>query len=78
MSSPHATAPTPRPGPPAKRRLTGRTKIASALILVLALVEVTSLTTRYFLTDHRWVIVDNAQVDGDRVEIRAPRDGRVT
>ena len=65
------------PDRPRKRPLTRRTKILTTLILILSLVEGGALVTRYFLTDHRWVIVDNAQVAGDRVEIRAPMDGRV-
>ena len=73
-----ATAPPGRRRSPVKRRLTRTTKVASTLILVLALLEGTALTTRYLLTDHRWVSVDNAQVDGDHVEIRAPADGRIT
>jgi multidrug resistance efflux pump len=62
---------------PAKRRLTRRTKICTALILALALLEGSALTIRYFLTDHRFVIADNAKVDGDEIEIHAPTDGRV-
>ena len=59
------------------RRLTRRTRIATALILVLALAEGSALTIRYFLTDHRFVIADNAQVDGDTISINAPTEGRV-
>ena len=70
-------APPAAPPRPARRRLTRRTKIATTLLAILFLLESGALTTRYFLTDHRWVIVDNAQVAGNRVEIRAPVDGRV-
>ena len=62
---------------PADRRLSRRTRICAALILVLALLEGSGLTIRYLLTDHRYVIADNAQVDGQEVEIHAPTDGRV-
>ena len=62
---------------PAKRRFTRTTKIGTTIVLILALLESSGLTTRYFMTDRRWVIVDNAQVAGNRVEIRSPTDGRV-
>lgn len=63
---------------PARGRLTRRSRIGLTLILVLALSELLGLGTRYYLTDHRWLIVDNAQVDGDEIEINAPAAGVVT
>jgi len=71
MSDADGHPPTPA-GAPARRRLTRRTKICTALILALALLEGSALTIRYFLTDHRFVIADNAKVDGDEIEIHAP------
>ena len=72
------TASPPKPvSRPPKRRLTRVTKIATTVLVLLVLVESGSLAARYFLTDHRWVIVQNAQVAGNRLEIRAPIDGRV-
>ena len=62
---------------PSRRRLTRRTRICTALILVLALLEGSALTVRYLLTDHRYVVADNAQVDGHAISINAPTDGRV-
>ena len=58
-----------------RRPFTRTTKIGLAFILVLALAEVAALGTRYHLTDQRWVIVDNAQVDGEQITINAPADG---
>ena len=69
--------PPNRAGAPAKRRLTRTTRIGTALILTLALLEGSGLAVRYLLTDHRFVIADNAKVDGDQIEIRAPAEGRV-
>ncbi len=45
--------------------------------MVLALLEVATLGTRYLTTDRLWVIADNAQVDGDAVQINAPGTGVV-
>ena len=76
MSSADGRPPAPA-GASTTRRLTRRTRICTALILALALLEGSALTIRYFLTDHRFVIADNAEVDGHQIEIHAPTDGRV-
>ena len=67
----------PRAEKSPRRAFTRRTKILTAVVLTLALAEGSALGIRYFLTDHRFVIADNAQVDGHEVEIHAPTDGRV-
>lgn len=69
------TPPAAPPDRPSKRRFTRRTKIGLLLILLLTLSEVAALGGRYYSTDRLWVIVDNAQVDGDQVEINAPASG---
>ncbi|HVI35656.1 MAG TPA: hypothetical protein VM684_05465, partial [Gaiellales bacterium] len=71
------TTTTERPGGtrPPRRRFTRTTKIGLAFILILTLAEVGGLATRYHLTDQRWVIADNAQVDGEQIAINAPADG---
>jgi multidrug resistance efflux pump len=61
--------------PPGRRRLKRTTKIGLAFILILSLAEVGGLAARYHLTDQRWVIADNAQVDGEQITINAPADG---
>jgi multidrug resistance efflux pump len=60
---------------PRRRPLKRTTKLGLAFILLLSLTEVAALGTRYHLTDRRWVIVDNAQVDGEQIAINAPADG---
>jgi hypothetical protein len=67
-------APAAPPAPP-RRPLTRLTRIAVPFIVVLALLETVGLGTRYLLTDHRWVITDNAKIDGDQIEIIAPVTG---
>ena len=67
----------PPPAPP-KRRLTRFSRIGLVVIAVLALLETTGLTVRYMQTDHLYVISDNAQVDGNLIEINAPISGTVT
>lgn len=67
-------APAAPPSPP-RRPLTRLTRVAVPFIVVLALLETIGLGTRYLLTDHRWVITDNAKIDGDQIEITAPVTG---
>lgn len=62
---------------PAKRPFTRTTKIGTTIIVIVALLEVALLATRYVLTDRVYVIADNAQIDGDQVDITAPVDGVV-
>lgn len=60
---------------PRRRPFTRTTKIGLAFILILSLAEIGGLATRYYFTDRRWVIADNAQVDGEQITINAPADG---
>lgn len=60
------------------RRLTRATRRGLALVLVLVVLEAGGLGLRYLTTDDRYVITDNAQVDGDLIGINAPDEGVVT
>lgn len=78
MSSPNDVTDRPAaPARPRRRPFTRRTRISLLLILLLALAEVLGLGARYYSTDRLWVIVDNAQVDGDQIEINAPVGGMI-
>jgi multidrug resistance efflux pump len=69
-----STAPTPPP--PAKWRRS--TKIALATIAVVTLLETAAFSGTYFLDTSKYVSTDNAQVDGDKVDINAPATGTIT
>jgi multidrug resistance efflux pump len=75
----HGEAPSrlDAPAAPPRRRFTRTTKIGTTIVVIVTLLEVAGLATRWFLTDRVFVIADNAQVDGDQVDIRAPVDGLV-
>lgn len=74
-----AGQPPPSQTPPAfsRRPWTRTTKIGVVAVVVLALLEISALGARYLTTDRLWVIADNAQVDGDQVQIHAPTTGVV-
>jgi multidrug resistance efflux pump len=64
---------------PAKRRpLKRSTKIALAIIIVLALLAAIGFAVSYFLNASRFVSTDNAQVDGTQIPIVAPASGTLT
>lgn len=60
---------------PARRKLKRSTRIALAVILVLALVAGGALATSYLLNARNYVSTDNAQVDGDKILVNAPTSG---
>jgi len=65
-------APIRRPRPPRMRR---SIKIALAVIAVVSLLEAAAFAGTYFLYTRHYVSTDNAQVDGDKVDINAPMSG---
>ncbi|HEV7450492.1 MAG TPA: efflux RND transporter periplasmic adaptor subunit [Pseudonocardiaceae bacterium] len=60
---------------PQRRKLKLSTRIALAVILVLALVVGGVFATSYFLNTRNFVSTDNAQVDGNKIPINAPTSG---
>lgn len=67
--------PRPQDPPPEKKKLKRSTKIATAAITVVTLLEAAAFTGTYFLHSRNYVSTDNAQVDGDKVDINAPATG---
>lgn len=79
MSSQHPAGATLErlrpPDPPKKKKLKRSTKIATAVIALVTLAEAGGFAGTYFLHSRNYVSTDNAQVDGDRVDINAPTTG---
>jgi hypothetical protein len=69
-----AAAPTPVVSPKTRRT----TRILFTLVAVLSLLEAAAFTGNYLLYSRHYVSTDNAQVDGDKVDINAPATGLVT
>lgn len=63
------------PAPPAKRKLKRSTRIALTIIAILALLAALGFGGAYFLYSRNFVTTDNAQVDGDKIQINAPATG---
>ncbi|MEJ2871286.1 efflux RND transporter periplasmic adaptor subunit [Actinomycetospora sp. OC33-EN08] len=61
-----------------RRPLKRSTKIALAVIVVLAVLAAIGFTVSYFLDASRFVSTDNAQVDGTQIPIVAPASGTLT
>jgi multidrug resistance efflux pump len=71
-----ATLERPRPtAPPPKKKLRRSTKIATAIIALVTLLEAGAFAGTYFLHSRNYVSTDNAQVDGEKVDINAPTTG---
>lgn len=65
--------------PPApKRPMKRSTRIALALIGVVALLAATAFIASYVLDARNYVTTDNAQIDGDQIVINAPATGTLT
>ncbi|MBO0851785.1 MAG: efflux RND transporter periplasmic adaptor subunit [Pseudonocardia sp.] len=64
-----------QPAPPAKRKLKRSTRIGLTVIIILALLAAIGFGGAYFLYSRNFVTTDNAQVDGDKVQINAPATG---
>jgi multidrug resistance efflux pump len=59
------------PGTPGSRKAVIVTSIAGAAVLVVGLIV-------YLIYAHQYVTTDNAQVDGDKIEINSPATGTLT
>ena len=55
--------------------LKGSTKIALTVIAVVSLLEASAFAGTYLLYSRHYVSTDNAQVDGDKIDINAPSTG---
>jgi multidrug resistance efflux pump len=72
------SAPAASPAPPAKRKLKRSTRIGLTIIGVLALLATLGFAGAYFMYSRNYVTTDNAQVDGDKIQINAPATGTLT
>ncbi|HEX4359434.1 MAG TPA: efflux RND transporter periplasmic adaptor subunit [Pseudonocardia sp.] len=73
-----APAPAAPPPAPAKKRWKRSTKIGLAIVAVVSLLETAAFAGTFFLYSDHYVSTDNAQVDGDKVDINAPQAGVLT
>ncbi|MDT7638699.1 MAG: hypothetical protein QOC83_2987, partial [Pseudonocardiales bacterium] len=71
------TPPAP-PNAPPPARWKRSTKIGLAAIAVVTLLEAVAFSATYYFGTRRYVSTDNAQVDGDKVDINAPSTGILT
>lgn len=70
--------PADRPSPPTRRRLKRSTRIAVITIAVVSVLEAIAFSGTYLLFSRHYVTTDNAQVDGDQINISAPESGNLT
>jgi multidrug resistance efflux pump len=68
------TRPEP-PAPPAKKRLKRSTRIGLAIVGIVTLVEALAFGGTYYFYTRHYVSTDNAQVDGDKINVNAPITG---
>ena len=80
--APEAPAPAAPPaaaepvtGTPGKRPMKRSTRISLTIIVILAVLAALGFGGAYFLYSRNFVSTDNAQVDGDKVQINAPATG---
>jgi multidrug resistance efflux pump len=79
--APAPAAPPPPPAPeaeqaaPGKRKMKRSTRVALTIIVILAVLAALGFGGAYFLYSRNFVSTDNAQVDGDKVQINAPATG---
>jgi multidrug resistance efflux pump len=73
--APAAPATPAEPAAPAKKKMKRSTRRALVLIVVLAVLAALGFGGAYFAYSSQFVSTDNAQVDGDKVEINAPATG---
>jgi multidrug resistance efflux pump len=59
-------------------RLNRATKIMFSAVALVTVLEVLAFSGTYFLYSSHYVSTDNAQVDGDQIDINAPTTGSVT
>jgi multidrug resistance efflux pump len=69
---------SPAPATAAKRPLKRSTRIGLTVITILAVLAALAFAGTYFLYSRNYVSTDNAQVDGDKIEINAPGTGTLT
>jgi multidrug resistance efflux pump len=65
------------PAPQRSDKLKRSTKIGLIVIAVVSLLEASALSGTYLLHSRHYVSTDNAQVDGDKIEINAPTTGTI-
>ena len=64
--------------PGAKRPLKRSTRIGLTVIGILTLIAVLGFSGTYFFYSRNYVTTDNAQIDGDKINITAPASGYLT
>jgi multidrug resistance efflux pump len=81
-AAPEAPAPAAPPAAaepvtatPGKRPMKRSTRISLTIIVILAVLAALGFGGAYFLYSRNFVSTDNAQVDGDKVQINAPATG---
>ena len=75
----NGAVPTPaEPTSPAKKKMKRSSRIALIIIAILALLAGIGFAGTYFLYSRNYVSTDNAQVDGDKIDINAPTTGTLT
>jgi multidrug resistance efflux pump len=78
LTAPRPAAPSPTPTPPPRERWRRSTRIGLAVIATVSLLEGAAFGGTYYFDTSKYVSTDNAQVDGDKVDINAPATGTVT
>jgi multidrug resistance efflux pump len=74
-SAPASAPAAPPAQAPGKKKMKRSTRRALAIIVVLAVLAALGFGGAYFLYTRNFVSTDNAQVDGDKVDINAPNTG---
>jgi multidrug resistance efflux pump len=75
----NGVAPSPvEPEAPAKKKMKQSSRTALIIIAILALLAALGFGGAYFLYSRNYVTTDNAQVDGDKIDINAPTTGTLT
>jgi multidrug resistance efflux pump len=63
------------PAPPAKKRLKRSTRIGLAIVGIVTLIEALAFGGTYYFYTRHYVSTDNAQIDGDKIDVNAPITG---
>jgi multidrug resistance efflux pump len=66
------------PPPPAKKKKKRSRRVALILLGIVALLAASAFGAYYFIESSKFVSTDNAQVDGDKIQIVAPATGTLT
>lgn len=77
LSGAQPSTPIPR-RPSGRKRFTRTTRIGLTVIAIVTLLEAGAFAGNYFVNTSHYVSTDNAQVDGDKVDINAPITGTLT